>query len=72
MDKKEKLDVYRALIIPAYLKGAMTALKHWERWRVQPKDSLMAHIKKLAEEEAEKVMLEIESKTVEETNGNNS
>jgi len=64
MNREEKKKFYRALIAPAYIEGAKTALKHWERWRMQPEKVLINHIKKLAEEAADKRMQEIEEASV--------
>lgn len=71
MDREEKLRFYKALIVPAYLDGAKTALKHWERWRMQPEKTLIAHIKKLAEENAEQTMVRMEERQKEVSKINN-
>jgi hypothetical protein len=62
VDKEERRQVYRALMVPAYLEGVQKTIKHWERWRMQPKDVLIAHVKKLAEECADRRMEEVDSK----------
>jgi hypothetical protein len=62
MDKEERRQVYRALIVPAYLEGVQKTLKHWERWRRLSEKELIAHVKKLAEECADRRMGEMDNK----------